>query len=115
MGWKSGGWRSRKGSQQSLYRFEDRLQSSIVTILRDPNNLAAPTTAGQLYRPSNFHSPSFSLAISEYSFEFPGSTVDSVAILSRRFDSATFRDYFLPGFANGACTRRVTGNSNTFA
>lgn len=30
----------RKGGQQSLYRFEDRLQSSIVAILRNPNNLS---------------------------------------------------------------------------
>lgn len=39
-----------KGSQQSLYRFEDRLQSSIVTILRNPNNLSLasePQTSSQ--------------------------------------------------------------------
>lgn len=46
MGWKSRGW-WRKGGQQSLYRFEDRLQSSIVTILRDPNKLAGPTDVEQ--------------------------------------------------------------------
>jgi hypothetical protein len=30
----------RKGGQRSLYRFEERLQSSIVAILRNPNNLS---------------------------------------------------------------------------
>jgi len=40
----------RKGSQQSLYRFEDRLQSSIVAILRNPNNLSfVRTTARATY------------------------------------------------------------------
>lgn len=37
----------RKGSQQSLYRFEDRLQSSIVTILRNPNNLSLVQTTDE--------------------------------------------------------------------
>lgn len=52
MGWKSRGWwrwRCRKSGQQSLYRFEDRLQSSIVAILRDPNNLDASITVDQLF------------------------------------------------------------------
>jgi len=37
----------RKGSQQSLYRFEDRLQSSIVAILRNPNNLSLVRTTDE--------------------------------------------------------------------
>lgn len=36
-----------KGSQQSLYRFEDRLQSSIVAILRNPNNLSLVRTTDE--------------------------------------------------------------------
>lgn len=40
-------WYPRKGGQQSLYRFEDRLQSSIVTILRNPNNLSLVRTTDE--------------------------------------------------------------------